>query len=103
LAPFNSPYCLALSLAQYAKRRIADRVKLGLVSTNMDESRLRLHALPVLGSLRIEEVRPRHIRDLVLKLRTDGKLAPRTIRLVYGVLSTLFRTGTADELILASL
>jgi integrase len=50
----------------------------------------------------IDEVRPRHIRDLVLTMRKDGALAPRSIRNVYGVLATMFRTAVADELILAT-
>jgi hypothetical protein len=52
--------------------------------------------------MRLDEVRPRHLRDLVLDLRKAGTLAPRTIRHVYAILTTMFRNAVADELILAT-
>ena len=52
--------------------------------------------------MNLEEVRPRHIRDLIKALRAQGKLAPRTIRHVYGALHTMFRDAQVDELIPAN-
>ena len=78
----------------WLKRR-AERVK-----TSQDETtRITKHALPRLGDLRMMEVRPRHIRDLILELRDGGNLAPRSIRHVYGSLHTMFRDAVVDELI----
>jgi hypothetical protein len=37
--------------------------------------------------MRLDEVRPRHVRDLVLDLRKHGELAPRTVRHVYATLT----------------
>jgi hypothetical protein len=62
-----------------------------------DEGRLK-HALPTVGALEIGEVRPRHIRELVKRLAAT-KLAPRTVRHVYGVLHTIFHDTQVDELI----
>lgn len=64
-----------------------------------DLARLRLHILPVLGAMPMEEVRPRHIRDLVLAMRKQDVLAPRSIRHVYATAACMFRTAVADELI----
>jgi integrase len=50
----------------------------------------------------LEEVRPRHVRDLVLALRQDGKLAPRTIHHVYHLTAGMFRTAVADEVLEAT-
>jgi integrase len=90
------------TVKQYAEGWVKDRRSLGLRTADDDETRLRLHALPTIGEMPIDEVRPRHIRDLVLEMRKDGALAPRSIRNVYGVLATMFRTAVADELILAT-
>ena len=90
------------TVKQYAEGWIKDRRALGLRTADDDDTRLKLHALPTIGEMVIDEVRPRHIRDLVLAMRTKGALAPRSIRNVYGVLATMFRTAVADELIVAS-
>jgi hypothetical protein len=64
------------TVKQYAEGWIKDRRTLGLRTADEDDTRLNLHALPTIGEMAIDEVRPRHIRDLVL----------------YGVLATMFRT-----------
>ncbi len=91
-----------MTVARYAVKWLADRQALGLATAGDDASRLRLHALPIIGHMKIDDVRPRHIRDLVLALRKDAKLAPRSIRHVNATLATMFKTAVADELILAS-
>jgi integrase len=90
-----------VTVRRYAERWIADRRALGIRSVGDDDARLR-HALPAIGDLAMEEVRPRHIRDIVLALRKQDTLAPRTIRHVYATLATMFRSGVADELIMAT-
>jgi hypothetical protein len=59
----------------------------------------RLEAPAEKRGMPIGEVRPWHIRDLVLAMRKNGTIAPRSIRNVYGVLATMFRTAVADEVI----
>lgn len=85
----------AQTLSAYVDEWIAGRQE--LVSVKDDETRLRLHVLPELGSHRLDEIRPRHIRDLMLALKDEGRLAPRTVRKIYGVLHVLFHTAVADE------
>lgn len=80
-----------------------------------DRSRVVNHILPVLGDVRLDELRPKLIRDLVESLKTkatignrhrDGSrpatgelLSPRTIRHVYTVLHRMLEAAVADELI----
>jgi hypothetical protein len=56
-----------------------------------------LHALPHLGRMRMDEVKPRHLRDLVLALKNEGKLAPRTIRQVSGLLHRCSRAQQSKK------
>jgi len=88
-----------ITVAEYANRWVEDRKQLGLVTASDDLARLRLHVLPTLGGMALEDVRPRQIRDLVLALRKQDVLAPRSIRHVYAVAACMFRTAVADELI----
>jgi integrase len=88
-----------LTVAQYAKKWIKAREPLGLATASDDETRLRKHVLPRLGEMKLEEVRRRHIRDLVLQLRADGKLAPRTIHHVFHTTKAMFQHAVADELL----
>ena len=78
---------------------MADRHQLGLVSASDDRARLKLQALKFIGAMPMEDVRPRHLRDMVLEMRKDAVLAPRTIRKIYATVVTMFRTAVADELI----
>jgi hypothetical protein len=95
----SAPGTVLPTVAAYAETWLADRRALGLRSVDDDAARLNLHALPALGTMHLDEVRPRHLRDLVLDLRKRGELAPRTIRHVFATLATMFRTAIADELI----
>jgi integrase len=88
-----------LTVEQYAKKWIDDRRPLGLASLQDDETRLRKHALPHIGNLRLDEVRPRHVRSLIKTLRAAGELAPRTIYHVFFTLAQMFKCAVADELI----
>ena len=91
-----------MTVAAYVKRWPTDRKRLGLRSVPDDTSRMNLHVLPHIGGMELHEVRPRHLRELVLRLREKGKLAPRTIHHVYHLAATLFRTAVAEELIEAT-
>ena len=65
-----------------------------------DMSRMRLHVLPAVGALRMDEVRPRHVRDMVRRLKRE--LAPRTVYNVYAVLASMMRDAVVDEVIRTS-
>jgi integrase len=53
-----------------------------------DEARLRLHVLPTLGPMLLEEVQPRHLAALAKEWQAK---APRTRRNIYSVTKALFR------------
>ncbi len=77
-------------MKRYAEAWVKERKERGIRSARADESRLKLHALPQLGALRLDAVPPQHVRDLVRELRKTGKLAARSILAVFGTLHTLF-------------
>src|SRR5262249_18176673 len=70
------------TVSKYADRWITCRRERGRDCADGEEARLKKHALPLIGSLRLDEVRPHHVRDMVRELR-KGTLAPRTVRNVY--------------------
>src|SRR5260370_193417 len=72
-----------LTVAKWADLWLETRRKKGVVVADDYESRLRLHILPRLGGLRLEEVRVSDIAELVQSLVDKGTLAPRTIRHIY--------------------
>lgn len=65
-----------------------------------DTARLRLHVYPVIGGMALDEVRPRHLVELVDRLRGAGR-APRTVRNVYSVVKALFRDARIADLLTA--
>lgn len=69
-----------------------------------DLGRLTNHVLPVIGALRLADVRTRHIAELVRRLRfqSEPRLAPRTVRNIYTVVAALFRDAAVAGLIDAS-
>lgn len=67
-----------------------------------DRNRIEKHVLPRIGDMLLVEVRPRHIRDLVMDLRKDPKLAPKTIREIASILSTMLKSAVFEELIPAN-
>jgi len=71
-------------------------------TVNDDRTRIEKHALPRIGHLLLTEVRPRHLRELVLELRKEAKLSPKSIREVASILHTMFKDAIFDELIVAN-
>jgi Phage integrase central domain len=94
-APFIGP----VTVRRYAERWTKGRLAQGLSSAEDDFTRLRVHALPSIGHLNMQDIRPRHVRDLVRALRAKGRLAPRSIRHIHGALHVMFRDAVVDELI----
>jgi len=93
-----------LTIATYAATWLMEREALGVRTVGDDEARLRLHVLPCLGTLRLDEVRPIHIRDLIRDLRKSAKIAskpmaPKSIRHIYGMLHSLFENAVGDEIL----
>jgi integrase len=88
-----------LTVAEYSRKWIKSREPLGLATVSDDETRLRLHVLPKLGAMKLEEVRTRHVRDLVLELRAARKLAPRTIHHVFHTTKAMFQHAVVDDLL----
>lgn len=88
----------AITVATYAERWVKARDARGIAATADEDRRLRLHVLPAIGAMRLADVRPMHIRDVVRTLRqTDA--APRTVLHVYGAIRGLFADAVGDELI----
>lgn len=89
-----------ITVNRYADSWLALRETRGLSCAVDDKSRFEYRVRPVLGSMLLSEVRPRHIRDFVRKQR-EGKdaPAPRTLRNVYAMLHTFFHDAVVDELI----
>lgn len=85
-----------LTVRAYAEAWLAKR-KTKTVAD--DRTRITLHVLPVIGDMLLVDVRPRHARDVILALRAAGRLAPRTIRQVSGVLHSMFKSAVIEELI----
>jgi integrase len=87
-----------LTVEGYATRWLASRE--GKRESHADDvGRINNHVLPVLGPMRMADVRPRHVRDLVRKLNENPALAPRTVRNIYSVLRSMMAEAVADEVI----
>jgi integrase len=90
------------TVRSFSRVWLKERREGGVRSVDKEESRIRHHLLPRIGSKRLDEVRPRDIRDLVRALRAGGELAPRTIHNVYGDAHAMFRDAVVEELIESS-
>ena len=87
----------SVTVEQYFEHWIAARRNRGLSTVEDDDTRFRLHALSLLGDLRLEEVRVRHIRSVIQRIIEKGKHAPKTIHHVYRLLRQMFGDAVADE------
>ncbi len=99
------------TVAMFAERWVKARKHIR--TAHQDTSRLNHHVIPYIGSMPIADVRPRHIRDLVIALRDKDKapgngharkakaekLAPRTIRHVFATMHRMFKSAIIEELI----
>jgi integrase len=88
------------TVRSYAKRWIDDRRHLDLDWKN-DEGRLRIHVLPVIGNMKIADVRTRDIVELFRGIRTSSarSVAQRTVYNIYSVVAALFRDAKLADLI----
>ena len=70
-----------------------------LSSQIVAEQRLRLHALPVLGSRPLDSFRPEHIRELVSTLETDPGVSGSYARNIYGDVRAVLSAAVDDGLL----
>ncbi|WP_373047222.1 tyrosine-type recombinase/integrase [Vulgatibacter sp.] len=92
------------TIAGWAPKWIERRKARGLSMAKADEQRLRLYILPELGAMRLDELKTRHVRRFVELMSTrpsamGGKLAPRSVRHIYGTLRQLMADATREDLI----
>lgn len=64
-----------------------------------DRTRIEKHALPRIGHLLLAEVRPVHLRELVVALRQAHELSAKTIREVTSILHTMFKSALIEGLV----
>lgn len=67
-----------------------------------DRNRIEKHVLPRIGHMLLVDIRPRHMRDLVMELRANPAIAPKTIREIASITGTMFKSAVVEELIAAS-
>src|SRR5581483_5568438 len=104
-----------LTVRRYHEKWSASRTSNGVSSAKDDAARIKLHVLPVVidkstgqafGELVVDDVRPRHAREvvdaLVAKMK-KGELAPRSVRHVFFTTRTMFQhLVTIDERLAAN-
>ncbi len=86
------------TVAEFAAPWLEKRSRRGVRTWKDDRARLQRHVLPILGSQRLDEVRPKHVRRVIEAVKAKG-LAPKTVRNVYATLRSLFRDAKVDDLV----
>jgi integrase len=92
-----------LTVSELVEKWLAQREGEG-IDIDQDKQRFRDHVLPVIGSLKVVDVRPRHVHELVMALRRTpsargGVLASCTTRGIYFLTKQLFSYAMLQELI----
>lgn len=93
-----------VTLSRFADKWLEDRAKTVRTWKN-DKAVLKLHVLPRLGALRLDEVRAKHLVELVKEWRSrpeEERLAPKSIYNAYSTVSALFRDAELEGLIESS-
>jgi integrase len=85
----------------YRLNWVAERKRNNVGSAKDDEVRLK-HVQKDLDELDMRDIRPRHLEEAINRLKREKKLAPRSIRHIGGVLSVLFRSAYAEDVIPAN-
>jgi hypothetical protein len=92
------------TLRSFSRQWVETRKTRELTSAFDDECRFAKHVWPFivdgvgeLGGLLLQQVRPRHIRALVMSLA--NKLASRSVRNIYSMVHAMFDDAYADELV----
>jgi integrase len=87
-----------VALSEYAIRWIETRPNIRPRTRETYETQLRLHVLPVLGSVELVSLTPRSVREWHAQL-SGSNLGPNTVAKCYRLLRTILGTAVADELI----
>jgi len=104
-----------MTVRRYFEKWSERRKAKGVASAKDDEARIRLHVLPVVvdkqtgqtfGDLLLDEVRPRHAREVVdglLEKMNKKELAPRSVRHAFFTTRTMFQHAVSvDERLTAN-
>jgi hypothetical protein len=89
-----------MPVRKYVADWIEERRRLDLDWEN-DRARLQHHVLPVIGDMKLADVRTRHIIDLFHRIRSNEErpVAQRTVYSIYSTVSALFRDAKlADKI-----
>lgn len=84
-----------LTFEEYARTWLRRQVHHRSSTAKQSESRLRLHAFPVIGDLRLEQVSRGHVQDLV----AESTLAPASVEVLYSYVRAVFSSAVEDRLI----
>jgi integrase len=88
-----------LTVHRYAVKWLERRIT---KTVDDDRTRIELHVLPLIGSKLLIDVHPGDARDVVEALKVkmrDGKLAPKTVRTISGVMHSLFKSAMIDRVV----
>lgn len=88
------------TVREYGRKWLKEREQRGIPAVVDERSRLEKYAFPYLGDVTLAELRPKHVRDMVRRLRElkgDAKIAPRTIHHVFNALHNVLECAIVDE------
>ncbi len=90
-------------LVSWCEQRRAEQVP----TADQEEQRLRDHVVPVIGSIRMCDLRPRHANMLVKKLKITesdrgGLLANRTVRGIYFTFKQAIQDAVLEEILVGN-
>lgn len=96
-----------MTVKELVESWLARREASGVGVFRNERTRLRIHVLPLVGHMPVGELRPRHVRDMVAKLRTKksrlgGVFGPRTVRHIYATLHHVLHDAVVDEILPAN-
>lgn len=89
------------SFAAWSERWLSARKTKGLASVKDDESRLRVHILPVLGDKLMAKIQPPDLEAFVAQLDAKvqrGQMSWKTARNIWGLVSKAFKDAKGSKL-----
>ncbi|MFF5297878.1 tyrosine-type recombinase/integrase [Streptomyces sp. NPDC013161] len=95
---YVDPKAARITFKTYAEKWLKTH-SADLSSQIVAEQRLRLHALPVLGSRPLDSFRPEHIRELVSALETNPAVSGSYARNIYGDVRGVLSAAVDDGLL----
>jgi integrase len=82
---------------EYAEAWRTDQLHHRVSTVEQAESRLRLHAYPVIGGMQLAAIKRSDIQRLVN--RAAERLAPSTVEVTYGYVATVFKSAVLDGML----